>query len=155
MNLKIHLLIIVIIITALYFAKSFLDSLPKTAPETAKLEEVSKYHISIVRASWGLNCLEMARYIRQDNEKNDIYSQKPKIDLSRIVENNVFAEVSNICTDKPSCTISNNTSMLGEDPMPVCGNKYIQVEYRCFDIDKLRGARTNSETLTIDCDKEF
>jgi hypothetical protein len=159
MNLKIHLVIIAMIVVIIYVVRSFLEAQQHSpAAIIIKGEAVSAYSISIVHASWGLNCVSMFKYMNQQagtSENNDLYAQNSYIDLSKIKEDNVLVAVSNLCNGKSSCDIGINTNALGDDPLPSCGSKVLQVDYRCFEVDKLRGARVPFGSMTIDCDKQM
>ena len=77
------------------------------------------------------------------------------VDLSKIKEDNVRSAVSNLCNGKAVCDIPLDTATLGDDPLPICGSKILQIEYRCFSIDKLRIAKAATGAISIDCDKQL
>ena len=142
MSFKIHLLIISIIILIIYFVSQFLLQ-PKVSEVTIQAAPVSKYFLSIVDATWGANC---RKYTTGTNASN--IDNKPLVK-----ENNVLLAVSNLCNNKPNCTIPINIETLGADPLPSCGYKTLQVNYRCFLTDKLNSVEASQGVLTIDCDK--
>lgn len=109
----------------------------------------SKYTIMIERASWGLNCRTST-----DKSVGGNYVQSNNND-TEIKENNVLYRVSQLCNGKSKCDILIDPAVLGNDPFPNCGYKALQVEYRCFSIDRLRNSTVSGGILTIDCDKEF
>ena len=63
--------------------------------------------------------------------------------------------ISNLCNGKNKCDILIDSNALGGDPLPTCGYKILEIEYRCFTIDRIRKASANDGVLTIDCDKQF
>lgn len=109
--------------------------MPKQEHEstTKSLVENSPYAIKIEHAHWGLNCHT---------------SENKNVD-------NVLNRVSQICNGQSKCDILINTNMLGEDPVPNCGYKILQVEYRCFSVDRLHSIKAKEGGLSIDCDKQF
>lgn len=153
MSFKIHLIIVSFIIATLYVVRVFFLEQPAQPVNTTKVATASPYHLSVVHASWGFNCkvfMPSKQYPLVNN-----YSQQYDIDTSKINEDNVLSAVSNICNGKSSCVINLDTNTLGEDPLPSCGNKILQVDYRCFSVDKLRTARAAVGQINIDCDKEI
>jgi len=158
MNFKTHLIIVSVIIITLYFARSLFMAESSNAPQTIEKSAArSPYFINIVRASWGLNCIESLKYMNEYSEGREAgYNAGNSIDFSKVKENNVLTAVSNICNDKSSCVFPIDISALGEDPLPSCGNKVLQVDYRCFSVDKLRSANEISGgNLSVDCDKQL
>ncbi len=148
MNFKIHLVILSVILAASYFAYTILNAPPPpVAVQTAA--PISPYYITVIRASWGLNCLEKA------NNYSENTSPQPYADNSTpIKEDNVLLRVSAICNGKPTCQIPLNSNALGADPMPNC-SKTLQVDYRCFAVDRLRIGKADSGVLGIDCETPF
>lgn len=160
-DLKIHLLIISIIIGTLYFVQRFFIAQPSTQ-EVRVANPVSPYYITVAHASWGMNCLAIAKSINSNasmykDENLGAYQDSPyaEMDISKIKEDNVLSAVSSICNGKPSCAIPIDPSALGGDPLPSCAGKVLNIEYRCFKVDKVRFARSSSDTIHIDCDKQF
>lgn len=143
MPFKIHLIIVsILIILVLFLTKTFLS--PKTE-EIQIFTKPSPYTIIINRASWGLNC-------RIDNKKYDNYV---RMDEEKSIENNVLSAVSRICNTKSSCSISADIYSLGGDPVPSCGYKELDIEYRCFSLDKIRVIKSSDAVVNINCDTEI
>lgn len=151
MNFKIHLLIITVIVAMLYLVRVFVAS-QSSEPVIIQQAATSQYSISIAHASWGMNCRASFGYAGGGDTMGQVGSD---VDFSKIKEDNVLSAMSNLCNDKMSCDIPLNTATLGDDPLPVCNNKILQIEYRCFSIDKLRIAKAATGTISIDCDKQL
>ncbi len=148
MHFKAHLIIVSIIIIMIY-GIIHLFMLNKAEPVTiASLIERSPYNITVERASWGLNC--NSPY----NEKY-VYNSQPEEVRNVVKEDNVLYKVSLYCNGKSKCDIPISVDALGEDPAPTCGYKSLQIEYRCFSVDKLRKAKAFEGVLSIDCDREL
>lgn len=144
MQFKVHLLIISVIIIAVYIIAHILAA-NKVEPAQSELPVVktSPYAISIENASWGLNCKIVSS--GGDNVKPD-----NAIDIK---ENNVIYPVSRMCNGNSRCEIPLDSNYLGE-PMAGCA-KILEVEYRCYNIDRMRTARASDGVMTIDCDKQL
>ena len=119
-------------------------------PVALPLVEKSPYSIAIENASWGLNC----RIPSSDKNKSDSYLQSDDNKMT-VKENNVLYTVSNMCNGKSSCEILIDPIVLGGDPLATCGYKILEIEYRCFTIDRLRKTTGTDGALIIDCDKQF
>lgn len=143
MSFKIHLLVISVIIIMIYFITNiFMANKAAEVATIAPPVERSPYTITIERASWGENC----NSIIDKNKSDDA--------VSTVRDNNVIYKVSRLCNGKPNCDISINSSSLGDDPMPGCLYKVLQVEYRCFSVDRLRKESASEGTININCDKQ-
>lgn len=154
MLFKIHLLIVSVIIIVIYIVMQVI-SVPKQQPQIQPITEtikISPYNIIISHASWGLNCLDSS--LDRNAETEGSYTQPSKSN-SKIKDDNVISKVSQLCNGKPKCAIALNPSALGEDPLPTCGYKKLQIEYRCFSIDRIRKIEANEAVLTINCDAQF
>ncbi len=156
MPLRTHLLIISVIITVLYVITQVFMATEKQ-PVVVSSEQsapISAYNLTISSASWGLNC--KALYTNRINSKNSANNNfdEESDEREKIKDNNVLYIVSQLCNGKPKCEIPIDPSVLGEDPFPSCGYKELQVEYRCFSVDKLRRMKATDGILTIDCDKQ-
>jgi len=127
----------------------FMTNKPPSAQPSQTLV-ISPYAISIYTASWGLNCREFTK-----NGADTEYNTTNNADIDKLRENNVLYQLSKICNGKPSCNIAVSPTMLGEDPMPSCGYKELQIEYRCFSVDRLRKIKTDESSVIIDCDKQL
>lgn len=116
---------------------------------TPSLIKSSPYTITIERASWGANC-----HIALTDKNNNSYLKSD--DANNVVkENNVIEAVSQLCNGKAKCDILISPNTLGADPFPACMYKILQVEYRCFTVDRLRKIQATEGVLVIDCDKQF
>lgn len=124
----------------MYFvSQTLLQPKPKTI--TTETAPASRYFLSIIDASWGANC-------DANSSRKGYQSSKPSPK-----ENNVLSVVSNMCNGKPSCDIPVDSEQLGIDPDPSCGYKMLQVNYRCFLVDKLHTVEMPNGTMSIDCEK--
>lgn len=103
----------------------------------------SPYAITVENADWGLNC----KTIQQDND-----NLKPDNAID-IKENNVIYPVSRLCNGNSKCDIEVSSNFLGE-PMSGCA-KILEVDYRCFNIDRIRTAKASGGVMSIDCDKQL
>ena len=116
---------------------------------TTTLSPRSSYSITVERASWGLNCNSVY------NDKYNSPSKSEEANSNVTKEDNVLYKVSILCNGKSKCDIPINTDVLGADPFPGCGYKNLQIEYRCFSVDRLRKGKAAEGFLIIDCDKEL
>jgi hypothetical protein len=149
MNFKIHILVILVIVAVLFVARSFVTYAPSTPQVIVQAPAESAYSISIAHASWGLNCPVSPRGV---GGQNGMYET---VDYSKIKEDNVLSVVSNLCNGNSKCDVAVNINPLGDDPLPSCGSKILQIDYRCFSVDKLRTAVASSGVVSIDCDKQL
>ncbi len=149
MNFKIHLLIISILIIASFGIIQLIMGHKEEQQQITAAAVASPYTINIERASWGLNCLAYTK-----NKNTDNYMQ-PDPANTKLKENNVLSAVSRLCNVKSKCDIPIDPNVLGEDPAPSCGYKVLQVEYRCFNIDRLRSEKASEGVISIDCDKNL
>lgn len=149
MSFKVHLIIICVIITFMYIILQVINNRPAPAP-VAPVEQTSAYSITILHASWGLNCLDS---FELEDTPQDSFSSSAK---SKLHEDNVLSEVADLCNDKKNCTVPINTTALGDDPSPDCRRKYLRVEYRCFAYDRpwILTSKDKEKELNIDCDKQ-
>ncbi|MEZ5691484.1 MAG: hypothetical protein R3D71_07460 [Rickettsiales bacterium] len=154
MSFKIHLIVVVIISLVLLLAAKMIVPAPEqnTPTPVNNPTSLSPYKIVIERASWGLNCLKSKLYQKQNNTENSYNYYDDSNDKGNRKENNVLYRVSQLCNGKSKCDFPINTYNLGEDPFPTCGYKILHVEYRCFEIDRLRVLETKNNQLNIDCD---
>ncbi|MFW0776991.1 MAG: hypothetical protein ACN2B6_04655 [Rickettsiales bacterium] len=133
MSFKAHLLVIAAIVIVI--------SLIWQASQTPSDKQVvtidnNPYKISIVHASWGLNCIQR-------------YRTPPKT----LRDDNVIEAVTSLCDGKSECTIPVNTETLGKDPAIRCSDKLLKVEYRCFSYDRIREISAISRKLQIECNE--
>ncbi len=151
MSFKIHLIIVCIIIMVVYgIWQVTLHTAPQ--PVVQNEETTSSNAISIIHASWGLNCT-----FRPDvEETKDPYkafatTTKP---TDKLRPDNVLTAVSTLCNGKPQCSIPLVPEVLGEDPLPECNIKALEVEYRCFVYDRPWVVKSSVKQLDIDCSQK-
>ena len=147
MNFKIHLIIVSIIIIAVYFSWQISMRMDSAQQTVVQQENDSPYKISIISASYGLNCDSM---YSSDPQPQDPYAFK-KQSNAKSKKNNVLDMISKACNDKLQCTIIVKPELLGGDPDPNCGGEALEIEYRCFSFDRLWTARSTRENIVIDC----
>ncbi len=144
MPFKIHLLIVSFIIAVVFVSWKWMAEAPQAAPQTASS---SPYSISIVHASWGLNCKLKAIPNSYDSYASSSEQTKPlRID-------NVLVAVSELCNGKLQCSVPVNSGALGKDPAPECSEKVLDIEYRCFSYDRPWSTRSSSGSVDIDCNR--
>lgn len=147
MPFKVHLLIISCIIIVVLLAWQFMQFSASTAVK--KIAEKPSHTLSITHASWGLNCRNIA--INSDASR-DVFLNKndPR---SKLREDNVLAPVSRLCNGNVKCDINLGESDLGSDPVPDCGSKILEVEYRCFSYDRPWKVKSSGAKLSLKCDQ--
>lgn len=144
MSFRMHLSIIVFIVTAIYGAWFVFA---KNTPLPGLQQTTSPYSISISQASWGLNC-------RPSPSHFEATSGGFAVDSStglKLAPGNVQANVAELCDGKPRCEIPLNFQPAGKDPAPDCPEKELEVEYRCFSFDRPWRIRSTSAPMVIDC----
>jgi hypothetical protein len=149
MSFKIHLIIVSVIIIAVYFAWQLTSRTNTPQPAVIEQETASPYSITVIHASWGLNCRN-SYVARTTPQKDDPFAYKPGTE-SKLEEDNVLSIVSKLCDGKLKCTIPISPQALGGDPMPECGDKSLDVEYRCFSFDRPWLVQSSFKSLDIDC----
>lgn len=132
MSFKFHLLAIMAIAFFVIFASQFFEQKPVEVPAP----QVSPYNITVVRASWGLEC----------NGQEGLAS-------NAVSENNVRDKVSALCNGKTECLIPVDSRVLGNDPAPKCYNKQLSVDYRCFAFDRLQSIKSQGGDLVVKCEQ--
>lgn len=150
MSFKGHLLIICGIIVFMYVILQVMQKKPDQ--QAVKVEEKSPYSISILHASWGLNCLNSYDYDPEPTPSS--FAGSPK---SKWVEDNVLTRVDALCKDKKGCVIGISKDVLGDVPdAENCGTKELKVEYRCFSFDRpwIIISKDKDKELVIDCEKQ-
>lgn len=158
MPLKTHIIIISIII-ALIFA-GWQTMRHYRLKELAELEALRRNQlqqsvIQVVRANWGLNC-NKAKIPQKSGRPSaagrfefEYGNEEP-----RIYENNVLDAIQRKCGHKPRCTIANNADSIGFDVAPLCADKQLVIEYRCYAFDRLwRITIPHRGSGSIDCSK--
>lgn len=149
MNIKIHIAIISVIVLTLFIVWQVFILKPVKTESIV----VSGYSIKVSRASYGLAC----NTVFKAKQQNQGFSQNPYQDdpANQLVEeNNVYDIVSRLCDGKPSCEFKVNDESMQQDPRRGCGIQDLQLEFRCFKVDRLRRkVFKQQETASIDCDK--
>lgn len=143
MSFKIHLIVVSFIIVVVYVSWQLISKTPVQAPV---VPAASKYSISVIHASWGLNCV-----IHKSDNGNEGYISDTS--QRKLQTDNVLVEVSQLCNGKLKCDIPIKAATLGADPAPECNGKALEVEYRCFSYDRPWIARGTSGKLGINCDR--
>jgi hypothetical protein len=147
MHFKVHLLIICCIVIVVVLAWNVLQRRAATAPVSAA--GAPPHVIAVHHASWGLNC--KGTFAASDGSRGVFANAGNPAD--RLKEDNVLDQVSTICNGNVSCDIRLNEATLGPDPMPDCGSKTLEVEYRCFSYDRPWKVRSNGGSLAIQCEQ--
>ncbi|MEQ1705600.1 MAG: hypothetical protein ABL867_06450, partial [Rickettsiales bacterium] len=139
MPFKIHLLVISGIIIMVFIISKVLIANKIETEQSALTTIVKKspYSITIENASWGMNCQNFPQPERDDSQGGNTISIK---------ENNVIYPISRLCNGNPRCDIAVDSNFLGE-PMVSCP-KTLEVEYRCFNIDRLRKSKATDGILS-------
>ena len=132
MKLKNHLIAIAVITFVVLIAWKLLQA-QAPAPAPGNSAAPSPYNIIIVRASWGLNCLE--RFASAD----------------QISENNIQQPIINLCNGKAECIISISEANKVFNFLPECTDKVMEVDYRCFSFDRLRSVKASNGQLELKC----
>lgn len=149
MPLKTHLIIVSIIIASVLGVWQVARHMPKTVQLPKKQSDTRA--IEVVRASWGLNCLDSFASAPQ---KGDAFG-RTFAHNNPLKENNILVKVSEACNLRAQCVIRNDVEQLGFDPAPECPGKEIIVEYRCFSYDRpWRITIPSRESAAIDCTQQ-
>jgi len=148
MPFKLHLIIISCIIVAVLLAWQFLHNTSSGLSDNAPAK--SAYSLSVTHASWGLNCRNIA--INNDAAPHDAFVSKGEAN-NKLHEDNVLGTVARLCNGNMKCDIMVDEATLGADPSPDCGNKVLEVEYRCFSYDRPWNVKTATGTLSLHCEQ--
>lgn len=133
MTFRFHLIFVGAIVFLVFIAAQIFGSKPKAVePEVI----LSPYTISIVRASWGMECNQP--------------TMPPVVN-----ENNVKDRVASLCNGKTECSVAVDIDVLGKDPAPKCPNKQLIIEYRCFTYDRLQTVQASSGSVRVKCDQNI
>lgn len=148
MQWKLHLTVIAIMTIVLTLGYYLLRPEPKQRIIT---HVINAKHISIVEATWGLNC---NRYINEKLKKNPFTTDATGKVTSEesappvpITPNNVFAIIESLCNKKNACTVSARSDILG-NPYADC-SKELFVSWRCFAYDILRSKTINENNSSM------
>lgn len=148
MSFKIHLLIVCLIILTVYAVWQWTGSTsaPVASPP-AQVKESNRW-ISVIHASWGLNCRGVANSFGSSYDPYKAESAPGKLRVD-----NVLVAVSNLCNGQEECTIPVTADALDGDPAPACADKQLTVEYRCFSYDRPWTVHATNKSLSIDCSR--
>lgn len=148
MSFKLHLLIVSIIIVIMYLAWGFTRSQPNTATDDAN--SAPTYSVSVIHASWGLNCPAI---LENDNVLDKAYVRKSDTHSNRPHADNALQIVSDLCQGEVECTIPLNDATFEGMAPANCNEKKLTVEYRCFAFDRPWRAQgsSNDGSLSITC----
>lgn len=136
------------VITILYLLAG-----PK-APTPEEQAAKSPYKISIVSASWGLNCNSAIREAielhKSVNAPVLTEGETPPV-LKPVERDNALEGVRARCENNPRCEILATSEVMGSDPYAGCFKK-LDITYRCYDIDRLRTLQGDQgDILRLDC----
>jgi hypothetical protein len=149
MHFKAHLIVVALIMVIMVFAwQWWLRPAPPQVITQQQVED-SEHYIRIIHASYGLNCR-----ILQNTQTDPNYSIDSGL-ASRYREDNVLSIISAMCNGKKQCSVQLDNDGFGRfDPLPECKAKIMEVEYRCFTLDRpWRRQAAQNGTLNIDCSK--
>jgi hypothetical protein len=147
MSFKSHLLIVTVIILVVYLAWGVTRAKPK-APEQAAA--VSAYTINIAHADWGLNCPVFAE---SPNSLDKAYVKKaPSSTAGKPQKDNALEIVKSLCNGKEACEFPVNDETFAGLVSQDCGEKKLEVEYRCYAFDRPWYARASAGMLAITCE---
>lgn len=135
MNLKLHILasglFLLLIAGALFVFGGWEDRADTSADNPAMVR-----FIQVSRAGWGVNC------------NRAMALPEP------VRDNNVLRAVSSLCNGKEQCRFAGSPGTFGFDPAKHC-RKILEVEYRCFEIDRSRTVVAEGNApIVIDCREE-
>ncbi len=145
MNFKIHLIIVVLLIGAVFTGWQYMLHRQQLS-ESAQSQPASDWFIRIYRANYGLNCNDASSATASSEYADSRNNLRP------IREDNALKEISNLCNGRAACALMVTNELFALDPAPGCRDKTLEVEYRCFSYDKPRkvSAKYNAR-LAIDC----
>lgn len=148
MSFKIHLIIVCVIIIAVYSTWQISKRLESSQQPVNQQENVSPYKISIISASYGLNCLD--EYNIPNQSPSDPFAYKAKKN-EKLKKDNVLELIARACDNKIKCSIILKPELLGGDPAPDCVGEILEIEYRCFSFDRPWTIKGEGKSLDIDC----
>jgi hypothetical protein len=147
MSFKTHLLIVSVIILAVYLAWSVTRSKPAAPTEQAVVK--TAYNIAVTHASWGLNC---PRYSESTSTLDKAYVKKTDAHPQYMKKDNALEIVSELCNGKLKCTVPVSDETFPDMAPEDCGEKKLEVEYRCYAFDRPWFARATGGMLTLTCE---
>lgn len=155
MKWKVHAIVIAII-TVLVLA---LYAVFKPSPQHTVVmadDYNPNFQLTIVTASWGLNCnalYSMYKKHEEEDAKRDQENVRPKAPAVIIQPDNVLDHTRGKCDKRSKCSLRASADEFG-DIFTSCA-KDLTVSWRCFSFDKLRTATVSSgDTIDIDCEKQ-
>jgi len=103
--------------------------------------------ITVSHASWGVGCHELI-------SPNTTATRDPFAGSNdnKIHPDNVLKAVAALCNGKPTCDVSIDPAVLGEDPLPNCAPKTLEIEYRCFSYDRPWIVKGTDGSVNLHCD---
>lgn len=144
MNIKTHIAFIALIILVVFLIWKMVQVAPEEKPPLV----ISGYAIEVVRASYGLECNSSLKY--RPSTVTDPYAGQDNT-RNLIRENNVLTPISSRCNGQVRCNVKAEPLDFGKD-IANCAGATLQVEYRCFMLDRLRRSIASSgEMVVIDC----
>ena len=155
-NNKLHAMIICALIGGVLIVWELMTMKPaaQLAPAAKSL-----YAIEIHRASYGLNCKGLYsgnadRLAGQSGEAGPYGDRKEG--GNTLKENNVLETVKKICNGKARCDFIVEPKTFDFDPYPACSYKDLRIDFRCYNIDRLRAlAGEEGNPISIDCNAIF
>jgi hypothetical protein len=150
MAFKIHLIIVSIVIVIIYVGwRIHVNS--AVVPEAQTITKTS-YNISVIHASWGLNC---PLYVNDKANSLDQAYVQGKPNNSKPSADNVLKQVSELCNNEEKCSITASSDVFGDILPTDCAEPQLAVEYRCHAFDRPWRDQTTSGSLDIDCTQKY
>ena len=152
-SLKFHIIAISIICVLVVGLSQMMGSSHSATPQGP---ERGDRYVRVVSATWGLNCnpfIKEAKRARETSalpkdDKGNVIPQEP---LKEMALDNILNSAKTLCDGKIACEVMATSDALGLDPMASCFKK-LNLNYRCFELDRLRTTETNQgDMLKIDC----
>jgi hypothetical protein len=150
MAFKIHLIIVSIVIVIMYVG--WRVHVASTVVPEARTITKTTYNISIIHASWGLNCPLFVD--GKSNSLDQAYVQD-KSNTNKPHADNVLKQVSESCNGKETCSITASDDVFGDILPKDCTERQLDVEYRCYAFDRPWREQTTSNSLEIDCTLKY
>jgi hypothetical protein len=146
MSFKIHLIIVSVIIVIVYLVWG----MTRSQPQTAALNQPDSYTITVIHASWGLNCPVV---VSNENVLDKAYVKKSGNNPSQPYTDNALNIVADLCNGQSECTIALSDELFSGLAPENCNDKKLTVEYRCFAFDRpwRAEASTAQGLLAISC----
>lgn len=154
MQWKLHILVIAIMTTVLSLGYFLLRPDPK---HTVVTQVIDPIHITIVEATWGLNCnpyieerIKKTAFSNTASKSNTTTDAKESPTFAMIKQNNVLPILQSLCDKKTQCQVTARNDVLG-NPYADC-SKELYVSWRCFSYDKLHTKILNeNNNFTMSC----